>query len=159
MLIADIRWIFDGQPEQGNEWETKTDALEKISSAGLAEQLSLIQGRPWAEWRGGKPISQNALARLLRPFNIKPGTVRFESETLKGYKRADFEDVFERYGAAPTVTPSQPNKSAHSDASQTVTPNFGVTLPDPQKPYTDVHCDDLTVDGRQEEEEESLWTL
>ena len=53
-----------------------------------------------AEFARGKPITPTQLARLLKPFDISPKTLRFgaeEGDTAKGYRRDWFEDAFERY--------------------------------------------------------------
>jgi hypothetical protein len=84
-LLGDIRTIFAERYS------------EKLSSADLVEELVGIEGRPWAEWKAGKPITQNTLASLLRPFGITSGTIRTESGTPKGYQLAHFQDAFERY--------------------------------------------------------------
>jgi hypothetical protein len=59
--------------------------------------LVAIEGRPWAEWKAGKPLSANGLARLLAPFGIAPATIRTAAGTPKGYQFAQFEDAFARY--------------------------------------------------------------
>ena len=56
-----------------------------------------IEGRPWAEWKAGKPLSANGLARLLAPFGIAPATIRTATGTPKGYQLTQFEDAFARY--------------------------------------------------------------
>jgi putative DNA primase/helicase len=84
-LLADIRTIFA---------ECHAD---RLPSAELVEALVAIEGRPWAEWKAGKAITVNGLARLLAPFGIKPGTIRTANGTPKGYMRAQFEDAFARY--------------------------------------------------------------
>jgi hypothetical protein len=78
--------------------------LEEISSKRLADELALIEGGPWAEWGDGrKPISQNALARLLRPHNIAPVDIGPERARRKGYRRAQFEHLFR---SLPRASPS-----------------------------------------------------
>src|SRR5262249_25653971 len=74
-----------------------TRLLLLLPSTELAEALVAIEGRPWAEWRHGKPITANSLARLLALYGIAPATIRVGSKTPKGYQRKDFADVFERY--------------------------------------------------------------
>jgi putative DNA primase/helicase len=85
LLLADIRTIF---AERG---------AERLASAELVAALAAIEGRPWAEWRAGKPITANSLARLLAPFAIVPDTIRLGDRTPKGYGRHQFEDAFARY--------------------------------------------------------------
>lgn len=65
----------------------------RFASAELAEALVAIEGRQWAEWKAGKAITANGLARLLAPFGIKR-TIRTASGTPKGYQIAQFEDAF-----------------------------------------------------------------
>jgi putative DNA primase/helicase len=84
-LLADIRAIF-----------AERDTV-RLPSAELVEALVAIEGHPWAEWKAGKAITANGLARLLAPFQIKPGTIRTSSGTPKGYQLTQFDDAFARY--------------------------------------------------------------
>jgi putative DNA primase/helicase len=84
-LLADIRTIFAERRS------------EKLSSTELVGALIALEGRPWAEWKAGKPMTPNTLASLLKPFGIIPGTIRFGETTPKGYQSAHFQDAFERY--------------------------------------------------------------
>jgi Protein of unknown function (DUF3631) len=85
-LLADIRAAFD---------EAKSDVL---SSADLVGKLTAEPDSQWAEWRSGKPITQNQLARLLKPFGIAPGQVRITADRQsRGYRRVQFEDAWVRY--------------------------------------------------------------
>lgn len=134
LLLTDIRSIFDERE------------VDRISSAELVAQLTMIEGRPWAEWRNGKPITQNSLARLLGKFEILSGTIRLEGDaTAKGYYRSAFEDVFSRYLSTETVTPSQDNNDGLCDALPNVTPGTSVTLPEPSQPNNHGRCDVVTV--------------
>lgn len=85
LLLADIRAIFAER------------AADRLASAELVEALVAIEGRPWAEWKNGKPITTNGLARLLAPFKIVPATIRVGDRTPKGYLLSQFEDAFIRY--------------------------------------------------------------
>jgi hypothetical protein len=85
-LLADIREIFASK------------AIGRIPSAELVERLTEIEGHPWAEWKGGKPITQNGLALLLAPFAITSSNIRIGANRVsKGYQAAQFQDAFERY--------------------------------------------------------------
>ena len=85
LLLADIRTIFAER------------SAERLASAELIETLAAIEGRPWAEWKAGKAITANGLARLLAPFAIVPDTIRLGDRTPKGYHLHQFEDAFARY--------------------------------------------------------------
>ena len=149
VLFTDVRAIFD----LGSSvvYVTKEDG-KQIKSEELVKTLVAIEGHPWAEFgRDRKPITQNRLARLLKPYKIKPGTIRIGSgpkDTAKGYKLAQFTDAFARYLPDlpnQTVTTSQSNNDGRCDDLQTVTPDPDVTLSEPSQPNNDGHCDGVTV--------------
>jgi putative DNA primase/helicase len=76
-LLADIKAIFEEQ------------STEQMSSATLAAALGDLEDRPWPDWKNGKPLTQTALARLLKPFGIGP--------VKREYLLTQFGDAFERY--------------------------------------------------------------
>ena len=92
LALGDIRGIFERRKVDDPPW------ADRISSAGLIEQMVEIVPRPWAEYgKGGKPISPNKLARLLKPLDIAPQVVRIGEATPSGYYRRQFEDAWERH--------------------------------------------------------------
>jgi hypothetical protein len=147
MMLSDIRDFFVARAD-----------VDRVPSAELVATLGGMENRPWSEWRNGKPITPAALARLLAPFGINPGTRRNGEHTFKGYLRADFNEVFAMYLADQTVTPSQPNNDGHCDASQGVTSEDDVTVSKASQANNDGHCDDVT-DCADVEEEEAEWKL
>jgi hypothetical protein len=66
--VGDIRDIFAARP-----------GVDRLPSAVLADDLGALENRPWSEWRNGRPITAAALARLIAPFGITPGTKRHGS--------------------------------------------------------------------------------
>jgi hypothetical protein len=109
-LLDDIRDVF------------LADGQGKLSSASLATSLCEDEEAPWGDlW--GKPLDARGLARRLKPFEIRPHTVRFEDgTTAKGYALEWFEDAFSRYlGTAERHTDTTPMGTAigaHSEPSQ-----------------------------------------
>jgi putative DNA primase/helicase len=101
-LLADIREVFDQK------------GAVRMFSPQLVEALVEQEDRLWAEWRGGKAMTTVQLARLLRPFGVRPKQVRIAGEKGRGYERADFEDAFSRYLPAEPVHPVQPESGALS---------------------------------------------
>jgi putative DNA primase/helicase len=92
MVLADIKTIF-----------ALRGAID-MRSKDLAEALAAMEGRPWAEYgKQSKPITANALARLLKQFKmadgrqIVPGDIWIEGKSASGYSLAQFEDAFRRY--------------------------------------------------------------
>jgi hypothetical protein len=83
-LLADIREAF---AENGDE----------MASADLVKALIGMADRPWGESNRGKPLTQNGLARKLKPFGISPKDIGPKTNRLKGYELAWFKDAFSRY--------------------------------------------------------------
>jgi len=84
LLLRDLKAVFD-------------ERRDHLPSEEIVQALIEMEGRPWAEWRNGKPLTKNGLARLLAPFRIRPTKWREGDDILRGYNRSDFEEVFERY--------------------------------------------------------------
>jgi hypothetical protein len=84
-LLSDIRELL-GKLKQ-----------DHIQSAVLVKDLLKMADRPWGEINRGKAITENKLARLLKPFKIAPDKFRDGAVTHRGYSRAAFQAVFDRY--------------------------------------------------------------
>ncbi len=132
MLLEDIRAAFD---------EAQVD---RMTSGHLTEALAAGEDRPWPEWKAGRPITPNQLARLLKPFRICPATIRTSLGTAKGYMRTAFDDAFARYLPERNVTPSQPLRGSGLNESQTVTDAEAVTVPKSLEPLRSRACDAVT---------------
>jgi hypothetical protein len=86
-LLSDIKQIFG-------------EAAEKFTSGELVEKLVEIETSPWAEWRHGKPMTTNGLARQLKTFGIFPRTIRAEGGSIvRGYARESFLKDWDTYVA------------------------------------------------------------
>src|SRR5205085_374174 len=75
MALADVATIF------------ALKNAKRLSSEDLITALIVMEDRPWGEWRRGAPLTKNSLARLLKPFGIKPKEIRFRPKphpTAKG---------------------------------------------------------------------------
>jgi putative DNA primase/helicase len=100
-LLADIQKAFG--------------EVDIITSAALVEALVADLERPWATWgKNAKPLTQNQLARLLRPFGIVSETVHPVGRPhAKGYGRARFTEAWEAYlpGQNTSSPPSSPFKA------------------------------------------------
>ena len=68
-----------------------------ISSADMLEHLNGIEESPWGARRKGDGIDARGLARMLRPFKVKPKAVRVGDKTPRGYHRDQFDDAFARH--------------------------------------------------------------
>jgi putative DNA primase/helicase len=148
VLLGDIRDVFA---------EKK---LDRLASAELARALEPIEGRPWGEWKNGKPLSSHALARLLKPFGIAPA--RIDNQT-RGWRRDQFDEAFARYlPPAATVKVSQMAGFRASQRDEQTSLEFGGDgCEEPANPQDRAICDGLTV-GKggygENAEEDGTWT-
>lgn len=136
MLIEDITQILDGWP-----WDA-------IFSKVLVEKLIDLEDRPWFEWKRGKPLTQNSLAKLLKPYKLTSTSRRIGTDTAKGYDKDKMMAAFTPYlPTAPiqSVVTSQPIQDKGCERFQSVTSNDNVTLSKSRKPLQDVACDASTL--------------
>jgi Protein of unknown function (DUF3631) len=99
-LLAHVRTVFA---------EQRTD---RLFTEVLCGALKAREEWPWRDWgsRRRQPgLAPGDVAKLLRPFRIKPLTVRVGGRTKKGYKVEQFADAWERYLPIPAVQTSQPS--------------------------------------------------
>jgi hypothetical protein len=81
-LLADLRNVF------GEE--------SALSTEHILEELIKLDESPWGDLRG-KPLDARGLARRLKPYGTAPTQIRTNLKTLKGYRREDLHDAWERY--------------------------------------------------------------
>src|SRR5262249_9210737 len=85
---------------------------------------------PWATYNKGKPISQRQVAGLLKPYGIKPKTIRLDDGgTPKGYMLEWFADVFSRFCFSSPQTPDSIRHCATDLFSQDFSPFSSATGP------------------------------
>jgi Protein of unknown function (DUF3631) len=84
--------------------------VEEIPSKIMVENLTADPEQPWGEYRRGRPITQKTLGSLLSDYGVSSGTVHPPGlSDAKGYKRAQFTDLFERY-----LSPSDGNPDSEA---------------------------------------------
>jgi hypothetical protein len=85
MLLSDFRALFN---------ERRDPAY--LATRDILEHLHEMDDRPWPAFgKFSKPITSEGMARLLKPFKIKPGQIN-EINT-RGYYLKDLKDAFDRY--------------------------------------------------------------
>jgi hypothetical protein len=82
-LLSDLWDAFDGH--------------RTIFTEDLLRVLNELDESPWGARRRGEGLDPIGLARMLRPFKIRPKKVRVGEEVRKGYHLDQFEEVFARY--------------------------------------------------------------
>ena len=134
LALADIRTVFDQEAEASGR---PPDGDDRIASDDLVERMVAIEGRPWAEYsRSGKPMTKNALARLLDKIYVSPQVVRIEDRTPRGYCRRQFEEAWDRYlshqGFSNRNTATNPGKPGQSGQFATATKEMPVAVSNPR---------------------------
>jgi putative DNA primase/helicase len=81
------------------------EAIRRAFAESGANRLRTEQLLRWLAQDGRASITDHRLAASLRPFGIRPRTVRFGNETAKGYRLHHFTDTFNRYLLPERVTP------------------------------------------------------
>ena len=84
-LLHDIAAVFDESGE------------ERMPTADLIERLATIEESPWGDYYG-KPMTPQALSKLLRPFRIKTMPIWVDGKKHRGYKLEQFTNAFLRLG-------------------------------------------------------------
>lgn len=143
-LLYDIQDIFKSHEE-------------RIFSDDLVEALTDRKESPWCDWSRGKGLTQNGLARLLKPFGVKSKTMRIGENLRKGYELEGFGDAFKRYipliSPISSVTPLQGNNINELDAKQSVTDNNSVTDEKLDNKLNLKDCYDVTLEKGGSEED------
>lgn len=94
-LLTDIRDVFTKDAYKAVVGIHLTEGAY-IASADLVDSLLKFEERPWAEFRRGKPITMNSMARVLKEYAIVPREVGPETARKKGYVLSRFLDAFAR---------------------------------------------------------------
>jgi hypothetical protein len=82
-LLKDLRTIIGDRDAMGSE--------------EILATLCDLDEAPWAEIAGGKPLNARGLGQRLRKYDVHSGNVRIANVVVKGYKRADLADAWNRY--------------------------------------------------------------
>jgi hypothetical protein len=83
-LLRDIRDVFDDE------------SSDRLPTGKLLEALHMMEEAPWGSLRG-EALDARGLARLLKPYSVKPEKLREGEGTFRGYRRGSFEDAWVRY--------------------------------------------------------------
>jgi hypothetical protein len=113
-LLTDLRNVFADEPQ--------------LASAQIIARLCAMPEAPWSTLAKGAPIDQRKLATLLRPYDVRPHTVRIGPDTPRGYEAADLHDAWARYvppernirntATQPGVSPGQDTLDLVADANR-----------------------------------------
>lgn len=85
MMLRDIAEVFAGR------------GADRIATSEIVSDLMLLEDRPWMEWRNGKPISAQSVAKLMKPFGIKVAVKKLGGIATRVYLRAEIDAASARY--------------------------------------------------------------
>lgn len=124
-LLADIRDVFalSGEPF--------------MASRMLVKELRDIEDSPW----GDDELSVSKLARLLKPYGVKPG--HNAAKTVRGYDIANLRDAFTRYLRPEPSNRPKTGAEQHEQPKTGAVPNPSSTRP----PDTSGQVADTTENG------------
>ena len=84
LLLSSIRKAFDEQ--------------DRITTAALLSIVNEDEELPFGGWREGKGLDGRTVAKLLKPYGVRPRTIKLEDgTTAKGYLREQFSEAWERW--------------------------------------------------------------
>ena len=146
-LLADIKAVAFAR-----------DGDDEVPSADLVQHLVELEGRPWAEMgKNDKPLTQNRLARMLKPLGIGPDRIGPEDARVRGYKREQFDEAFERYlGVSKPSSRPERDEIRTSDDFKPSSPKSGWTDAKCEKPNNDGLQDGWTVEKGDAGEEQAI---
>lgn len=123
-LLRDLHLVFGDAVAR-----TTADLLARLcgdTAYGLddeGESLTLVDA-PWSSLKG-EPLDPRGLARLLSNYGIHSTKVKVGGSSLKGYRREDLWDAWQREGSAPgsaSGEPGEPGELRRSEAPSEVPP-------------------------------------
>lgn len=68
-----------------------------MATVTILERVNDDEELPFGGWRKGDGLDGRGLARLLKPYGVKPRAVRLGDAVSKGYRRDQLAEAFERY--------------------------------------------------------------
>ena len=139
-LLSDIRAAFQ---------QAQT---ERFQTTELLVLLNKLDESSWGGWHEGGGITSRDLARLLRPYGVKPHTIRIAGQVAKGYEVNDFNDAFPRYLGNLSVTSVTTGYDGTEGQNLPVTKGGGVTDNNGPSIPTLSHVTDVTAKNRGEVE-------
>ncbi|MBO2456566.1 DUF3631 domain-containing protein [Actinomadura violacea] len=84
---------------------TAFGAETALPTAVLLDRLKADPEAPWGDY-GPNGLTAMKLGTILREYEIRSDTIRFQSGQAKGYRRADFTDAWARYCSADDTPPT-----------------------------------------------------
>lgn len=135
MMLRDIADIFASH---------RTD---RIATTEIVMDLIALEERPWSDWRNGRPITAQSVAKQMKPFGVKVKVLKVNGTATRVYLRSDVDAAAARYTAqkcnpvtlqqnqqvsgekkcnpVEKVTPEKPDNPLKTNEGYGVTPTGG----------------------------------
>lgn len=117
-LLSDLRDVF-------------YEGEEALHTRTILERLHKIDEAPWGEWFGGQ-LTARELAKMLRPYGVKPVDVKLAGQVRKGYHRKSLHETWERYLGPVSGTPNATSATSATALLRLVADKNEVALPPQQ---------------------------
>jgi hypothetical protein len=101
-LLADLRTVFGDS--------------DVLTSESIVKALNGLSEAPWGDLYG-KLLTKRGLAQRLRRYEVTSTNVRAGDSVVKGYKREDLWDSWQRYLTPPQETATSATSATSADAS------------------------------------------
>jgi hypothetical protein len=98
---------------------------EHVSTADITAKLNTDETLPFGGYRKGAGIDGRGLARLLKPFGVRPRNIWIKTTAVKGYKSEDLTDSWDRYCAPKQAQPTDNPPVLGLDPLEPLEPNNG----------------------------------
>jgi len=116
MMLGDLRDIFG--------------EADKLASEVIVEKLVAMEDRPWPEWNRGKPLTAPGLAKILKPYEVKPKQVWADGRNCRGYEHEQLAPLWARY-LEPVGSPGSGDKSGGKPGGKPAESDETATSSDP----------------------------
>jgi Protein of unknown function (DUF3631) len=139
-LLGDCRTVFG-------------ERLQQIATVDLIVQLGLIEESFWGEkWIDQMGIpnkgAPSRLAKLLRPFGVRPTDVRVGDWNGKGYCRDDFVDAWARYLPLPATSATAATSGSHKQRDVADVADVAATRGGEENGVPLLFCSDCEVEKK-----------
>ena len=96
---------------------------ERLLTRTLLQSLNRFADRPWAQGRRGKDVTDLWLAARLRPYGIRPTSIRLGELVGRGYAKEDFLEAWRRYIPLSEVQAPSPRAVEMAPPEASVSPH------------------------------------
>jgi Protein of unknown function (DUF3631) len=131
---------------------TTFEDAEALHSVDLVERLRNLEGSAWGE--GDDFLTEIKLSNMLRAYGIAPHPIQMAKKQRRGYRKAQFEDAWDRYCPIPSTGALPADQPVNPSTSQSQSEKQGISTRQPpdqvdgsengSNPHSNAEVDGLT---------------